>query len=513
MCRTRFSAGSIVLSLLFAGVVVGGQAQQQSGSSGTASASSGSSGSQSGGSATGGSSGSSSSLTTGSQASDPNFQGSVPQGRATDTPIALSLVQAINRGLRTNLGLLTNQQSSREAQAQRLRALSTLLPKVTGEISAVEQQLNLQAEGFSFTFPPGAGIQIPTIIGPYGYQSAQANVSLTLFDWSAISNYRASRASERASVLDVKNARDLVVLGVGYAYLQIIADAARISATQAELDADTAVYTNAVRRHDAGTAIGIDVLRSQVQVKQRQQTLIAVKNTFEIDKISLGRVIGLPPGQEFSVTDPALSLPPNVITLKEALSKAYDNRSDFQAAKARVTAAEFSLRGARAERYPSATASGFYGDTGIHLFTQSHGVFNATGSLTFNIFDGGRIRADILQYDAELRNQRNSMENLRGQIDAEVRTALLNLTSAAAQVEVALSNVELSNQTLRQSRDRFAAGVTNTVEVVQAQQSVADANESLISAQYQNNIAKISLVRALGLAEQGMTTFFQPKQP
>ncbi len=444
---------------------------------------------------------------------DPSFQGSVPQGQATDTPIPLSLVQAIERGLRTNLGLLTNQQSSRESQAQRLRALSTLLPRVSGQISAVEQQINLQAQGFNVTLPPGLGFQIPIIVGPYGYQSAQVNASLTLFDWSAISNFRASRASAKASVLDVKNARDLVVLGVGYAYLQIIADAARISATQAELDADTAVYTNAVRRHNAGTAIGIDVLRSQVQVKQRQQTLIAVKNTFEIDKVSLGRVIGLPPGQDFTVTDPALLLPPNVITLKEALGKAYDSRSDFQAAKARVTAAEFTLRGAKAERYPSATASGFYGDTGLHLFTQSHGVFNATGSLTFNIFDGGRIRADILENDAELRNRRNEMENLRGQIDADVRTALFNLTSAAAQVEVAVSNVDLASQTLRQAQDRFAAGVTNTVEVVQAQQSVADANENLISAQYQNNIAKVALVRALGLAEQGMTTFFQQKQP
>ncbi len=155
--------------------------------------------------------------------------------------------------------------------------------------------------------------------------------------------------------------------------------------------------------------------------------------------------------------------------------------------------------------------TGFFGDQGLHLFTSSHGVFNVTGSLQFNIFDGGRIKADVLQSDSELRNRRNEMENLKGQIDSDVRNALFDLNSAAAQVEVARSNVDLSAETLKQAQDRFAAGVTNTVEVVQAQQAVADANENLITAQYQDNIAKVSLVRALGLAEQGMQTYFKQK--
>ncbi len=139
---------------------------------------------------------------------------------------------------------------------------------------------------------------------------------------------------------------------------------------------------------------------------------------------------------------------------------------------------------------------------GLRLFTNSHGVFNATGAVQFNIFDGGRIKSDILESDSELQNRRNEMENLRGQVDYEVRNALLDLTSASAQVEVAKSNIELADQTLKQGRDRFAAGVTNTVEVVQAQQAVADANESLISAQYQYNVAKVALARALGLSRR-----------
>jgi outer membrane protein TolC len=190
------------------------------------------------------------------------------------------------------------------------------------------------------------------------------------------------------------------------------------------------------------------------------------------------------------------------------LKRAYENRSDYLAAKSRLAAAQFALRAAKAERYPVAGVSGYYGATGLHLFTRSHGVFSATGSIQFNIFDGGRIRGDILQSDAELRNRRNELENLRGQIYNDVQNALLDLTSAGAQVDVAKSNVDLANQTLVQSRDRFSAGVTNTVEVVQAQQAVAAANENLISAQYQYNVAKVELSRAMGLAEVGVKSYF-----
>jgi outer membrane protein TolC len=194
--------------------------------------------------------------------------------------------------------------------------------------------------------------------------------------------------------------------------------------------------------------------------------------------------------------------------VKEALDQAYSNRPDFQAARARVIAAQFSVRSAKAERYPTVTVSGYYGDEGLRLGSNSHGVFNATGAINFNVFDGGRIKADIMENNAELTNRRNELENLRGQIDLEVRSALLDLKAAADQVDVAKSNVQLAAESLHQSRDRFTAGVTNTVEIVQAQQAVAVADESLIGAQFQYNVAKVSLARALGAADEGVRGFF-----
>lgn len=444
--------------------------------------------------------------------SDPSFRGSVSQGTASSTAIPLSLSEALDRGLKANLGLLVSDQASRESRAMRLKALSGLLPRVTGQIAATEQQINLQALGFNVQIPPSAGFSIPTIVGPFGYQTAQASAQIPLFDWTAINNFRGAKENLRAANLSVKNARDLVVLGVGNGYLQIISDAARITATQAQIDADAAVLQNAERRHDAGTAIAIDVTRSQVELKGRQQALIAAKNQFAKDKLALGRAIGLPPGQDFAVTDPSPAIPLAAMSTEDALKRAYDNRSDYLAAKSRVAAARFTLRAAKGERYPVVAANGYYGATGLQLFSNSHGVFTATGSVTFNIFDGGRIRGDIMQSDAELMNRQNELNNLRGEIDNDVRTALLDLNSAQAQVDVAKSNLDLANESLGQSKDRFGAGVTNTVEVVQSQQQVASANENLISAQYQYNLAKVELARAMGVAEQGVKTYFDSQK-
>lgn len=437
------------------------------------------------------------------------YQVSVPEGTASSTPIQLSLEDAVNRGLRTNLGLLTNQQASRESRAERLRALSQLLPKVTGQVSATEQQINLAAMGFNVNLPPNAGVQIPKIVGPYNYESALANATIPIFNWSNISSFRSAKQSLKASQLDVKNARDLVVVAVGYGYLQIIEDAARVVATKAQIASDNAIFVNAQRRHEAGTAIGIDVLRSQVELKQRQQALVAQQNQLAKDKLLLGRTIGLPLGQDFEVSDPSPDVPLAAMPISEALNEAYANRSDYKAAEARVRAAELSLRASKAERYPVLQAQGDYGTEGLQLFTNSHGVFTATGGITFNIFDGGRIKGDILQSDAQLKNMQNNLANLKAQIDYEVRSSLLDLKSATDQMNVAKSNLTLANQTLQQSQDRFMAGVTNTVEVVQSQQSVADANENLISAQYQLNIAKVELAHALGIAEVGVRKYFQ----
>jgi len=432
------------------------------------------------------------------------YQGSVPEGIASPTRLSLTLDDAIQRGLKSNLGLLENEQASQTARAERIQTLSVLLPQVTGSLAETDEQLNLKTVGINV--PPNPFVTIPTIVGPFSYTEAQANVSAKIFDWNARKNLKSARANEEAARLSVLGARDLVVQAVANAYLQVIADASRVEAVKAQVETDQALYKRTTDQKTAGVAAGIDVLRSEVQLKTQQQVLVASRNQFEKDKLVLGRIIGLLPAQVFELADSAPFSQVTDITQADALRLALAQRPDYQSSKKLVEAAQQTLAAARAEWYPTVDLSGFYGDSGPTL-SNSHGVFTVTGALHVNIFNGGRIRGDIEKAKAALKQRSDELADQGAQIDVEVRNAFLDLQSASDQVAVARDNLVLANQTLDQARDRFSSGVTDTIEVVQAQGSVASANDNLISALHAHNLAKVELARAMGMTEQSVKRY------
>jgi outer membrane protein TolC len=439
-----------------------------------------------------------------------SFQGSVP-GKLEPGVLQISLQGAIDRGLKTNLGLLLSEQDIGSARGERWKKLSSLLPNVTTSSYADGSQVDLAEFGFNFKIPPGLGFNIPSIVGPFGYFDSRAYLTQSLVDLNAVNNTHAATQNMKAAQYTAKDARDLVVLAVGYNYLQAIADASRIESVSAQVNTAQALYNQAADQVNAGTSPAIDGLRAQVELKTRQQQLIQAKNDFAIQKLTLARVIGLAAGQQYELTDKSPYEPFTAMTLDEALQRAYDSRSDFMAASATVRASEYSKKAARAEYFPSLSFSADYGVASTYPSLSTHGVFDVRGTLNIPIFQGGKVYGDELQADAQLAQARQHLENLRGQIDADVRTAFLNLQSSAEQVEVAKSNIDLAQQTLDQSRDRFAAGVADTVEVVQAQEQVATANDSYIFSLYSYNYAKISLARAVGLAEASVKEYFKGK--
>jgi outer membrane protein TolC len=435
-----------------------------------------------------------------------NFSGSVP-GKLVPGVLPLSLQDAIDRGLKQNLGALLSSQDTQAARGTRWQQLSALLPHVTASPLINVSQINLKEFGFNFS---GAGLMIPSIVGPFSYFDARAFLSQQLFDWKAINKTRSATESVNAAEYTYKDARDLVVLAVGFNYLQAIADEARIETATAQVKTAQALYDQASDRVTAGTSPAIDALRAKVELQTRQQQLIQARNDLAIQKLTVARAIGLAPGQQFDLTDKSPYAPLEGITVEEALARAYANRSDYQAALADVRAMEYSRKAAVAGYYPSLSFDADYGLAGQHA-SSNHGVFDVRGTLNIPIFQGGSVHGDVLQADAQLKQSRDRAENLNAQIDADVRTAIFNLQSSAELVTVARSNIDLAAQTLTQSSDRFAAGVTDTVEVVQSQEAVASANEQYISSLYNYNYAKISLARAVGQAELGVKEYFKGK--
>jgi outer membrane protein TolC len=438
-------------------------------------------------------------VTVPSSVSQEGFTGSVPSGKATSEVIPLSFLDAINRGLTQNLGLLLSADNTLSARSNKWKELSNLLPNVTATSQETVEQISLAAFGFRL---PG----VPRVVGPFNYLDTRAALSQEVFNWNYIQRERAAVQNLRAAEYTYKEARELVVLVVGNAYLEAIAEGARVETAEAQVKTAQTLYDRAVDQQKAGVSPAIDTLRAQVELQSRQQQLIVARNDFAKQKLTLSRIIGLPLGQEFRLTDKApydALAPPS---LEESLRSAYAARSDYQAALAQLRAAELSRRAATAEYYPTFDLEGDFGDIGVNP-ASSNGTFHVAGTLTVPIFQGGRTHADVLQAESDLRQAKQRLDDLRGQIDNDVRTALLDLNAAADQVEVARSSVDLAEQTLTQAQDRFTAGVTDNLEVVQAQESVASAHENYISSLYAHNLAKVELARSLGNAEQGVKQY------
>jgi outer membrane protein TolC len=438
------------------------------------------------------------------QAQNP-YAGSVPAGQATPEVLKLTFPDAVNRGLKQNLGALLANEDIGSARGEKWRQLSNLLPNVTTATSENVKQIDLKTFGFKFSVP---GAAVPAIVGPFGYFDTRAYLSQQIFSWEQINRTRSATQNVNTAEYSYRNARDLVVQAVGSNYFLTIASAARVATSEAQVKTAQALYDQASDQLKAGVAASIDALRAKVELQTRQQQLIAARNALAKQKLVLARVIGLPAGQQFEITEKGQYEPLTEITQDEALRRAYAARPDYQAALAQLRGAELARKAAIAEYYPTVDFAADYGDIGITP-SHSHGTFDVAGVLRFPIFQGGKVHGDVLQADASIAQSRSQLENLRGQIDQDVRTAFLDLQSAGDQVVVAQSNVDLASQTLTQAQDRFKAGVTDNIEVVQAQESVTGANESYIESLYSFNLAKISLARALGFAEENVKQFFK----
>jgi outer membrane protein TolC len=444
------------------------------------------------------------------------FLGSAAEGQATQEVLQIDFKEAIERGLRNNLGLLLAGDQTEAARGERWKQLSEMLPNIGARVQENVQTESLAALGFNkllpFFGPSGSSASsFPRVTPAFNYFDARVSLSQSLFNFGNLERERASLQSLKAAQLSYKDAREMVVLAVGNAYLQAIAASARVETAEAQVKSAQALSDKASDQLKAGLTPAIDALRAQVELQTRQQQLIVTRNDLAKLTLSVARIIGLPPGQPFVLTEkaPYQSLTP--LPLDTYLQRAYDGRADYQAAVVQVRSAELSRRAASAGHYPTIGVDANLGDIGVTP-SQSNGTWQVNGGVNIPIFAGNRVHSDVLEADAKLKQARSQLGDLRGRIDYEVRTAVLDLNAAAEQVEVARSSVELAEQALAQSQDRFTAGVADNLEVVQAQESVASAHESYIQSLYAHNLAKVELAYSIGDAEQGVRRYLKGNQ-
>jgi len=426
------------------------------------------------------------------------FLGSVPSGTATAEPIKLTVLDTINRALDHNLGVLLSDDAKGRAAGARWTALGAMLPDVVGRVTCSRQLIDLAAYGF----PLPAGI--PEIVGPFNLLDVRAYGSMPVYDLHALNDLRAERHNVAAAAHSYKGARELVVLVSANGYLQALAASARAESARAQLQTAQALFNQATDLRQNGLAAGIEVLRAQVELDQERQRVTATQNEFEKAKLQLARIIGLPLGQAFTLESDLPDAPIPDLTLDSALEQAYRLRPDYLAAIEHVKAAEATRAAAVGDMSPSVHINADYGE--LVASTSSHITFAVVGAVNVPIFQGGK-RGKLMEADADLRSRRAEADDLKASIYYDVKTSFMDLQATGEQLQVATQARDVAQTALTQSRDRFAAGVTNNVEVVQAQEAVSRANEQYIDALYLYNVNKALLARNLGDAEQAVRRY------
>jgi outer membrane protein TolC len=437
-----------------------------------------------------------------SQSGNP-YNGSVVKERATAEVLQLSLGDAMARGLKYNLGFVLENAATLAAGGQRLQALQPLLPTLVGGARVSVAQTDLAAEGLRI---PG----FPRVIGPYGAVDFRGSLVMALINLPALENFLAAKHSFDAAKLSAEDAKDMVVLAVGNAYLTIIAEESAVTNAQAQVGSSKASLDQAVANHAAGTSPKLDEVRARVDWQTQQQNLIQQQAMLAKDRIVLARAIGLPLEQDYQLSDRMPYQDLDAITADDAVKQALANRKDMAAQRKQAQAAANVARGAHEERLPSVGATGDYGSTGINL-SSLHGSGEAIGQANMPLFEEAKIRGDEHIAEAQKRQQQAELSNLEGQVSADVRNSLLDLDAATKSVAVARSNVELAGEELSEAQQRFAAGVSDTLAVVQAQATVAQANNQLVAGLYAHNVAKLTLARAMGVAQSQYQKFLGGK--
>jgi len=422
--------------------------------------------------------------------------GGVP-GSAPDGPVTLTLRDAVERGLERNLAVALGREQATAAAGARKAVRSRVYPQLDATLAESRNVINLEAYGF-----PVAPGESP-LIGPFNVFDARAALAMPLVDLSGWANVRAASRAAEAAGATLEDLRDQVVLAVSSLYLSASAADSRVAVARAQVTTARALHEQAVDMKAAGVVAAIEVLRTEVQLATERERLIIADNDAATSKLALARAIGLPLNADLTLLEPLEYSPPPVIGVDEAVQQALGQRSDYLSAQAALAAAEEAASAARNLAVPSLELQANWGKIGPDI-DSALTTYTVAATVVLPLYSGGFIHARKLTANADLAERQARLADLGARIEYEVRSALLDLAAADQRTQVARDAVRLAERQLDQARDRFAAGVADGVEVIQAQQAAATANDNEIASLLADNLAKVRLERALGVAAESL---------
>ncbi len=424
--------------------------------------------------------------------------------RPTVLPLGLKRAVEIALSPEGNTRVQLAEETIRQAESKQAQARSSLLPNFDASLTEQNQVVNLQAYGFQFPSIPG--IHIPEIVGPFNNFNARISGSQTIFDFSTIRRLQASRVTVKATKADVEGTRNQVADQVARAYLTALRADADVETAKSNVELSEALLRLANSQKTAGTGTGIEIVRAQVQLANDRQQLLVAQTGRTRAHLQLLKTLGLRLDGEVELTDKLAYKPVDDIPVDQAVKTALDTRVELKAQEDHETNARLSFSATKWERLPSVAFFGDYGTigTGINSAfpTRTYGA-----SLKVPLFDGGRRDARRTEALSQYKQEQVRTHDLRDQIELDIRVALDGVKSAEAQVAAAREGVDLSEKELAQARRRYEAGVTNSIEVTDAQTRLQRARDNLTNALYNDNLSRIDLSSAMGTIQALVDNF------
>jgi outer membrane protein TolC len=413
-------------------------------------------------------------------------------------PVQLSLKRAVEVAVSPegNTKIQLSGEALKQAQSRSAQARAALLPDLEASLTDRDQTANLAAMGIHITLPI-PGFQFPTFVGPFTTMDARATVTQSVFDFSSIRRFQASKVGVSAAKSDIDSTEEQVAAQVARAYLAAVRADADVETAQSDVTLAEAVLKQAENQKAAGTGTGIEITRAKVQLANDRQRLLVAGNQRTSARLQLMRVMGLRLDTELELTDKLAYTPVDAVTMEQARAQALKERPDLKAQQEREANARMTASATKMERLPSVAAFGDYGAIGPGfdnaLPTRTYGI-----SLRVPVFDGGRRDARRAESASQYRSEKVRTNDLKEQIELDVRLALDGLESAEQQVKVAKEGLELSENELAQARRRVDAGVAISVEVTDAQTRLERARDNQTAALYNYNVARIDLAQSMG---------------
>ncbi len=409
---------------------------------------------------------------------------------ATVPPVRLSLADAISRALDTGTAVRIATTSTRVAEAQAQEARSALRPQLSAGGQLANETINLATFGFTV---PGQ----PNVTDPFNVVDVHLTLAMNIIDFAARRRYAAARAGVKVTQEDQRRLENEVAAAVASLYVSYGRSSARIDEIRANVDLFQRLRQLAFDQKNAGIGTRLDTTRADFQLARQQQALLVATNQRDFSRLALLRAIGADLGAGLELTDDWTRALSTVPTLQAALGTARQRRPELTLLEQRLRLANLNIEAARAERLPTvgAQAQGTESGNRVRDIEWSRTV---AAVVNVPILTGRRIEARVAAASAQRDQLLIQQNDIERQVEQEVRQALLAYENARSRVELAGQSLKLAQDELELASDRFKAGVASSIEVDNAQTSLAAARDTRVDALADEAQARFDLSRATG---------------